>query len=989
MNLRHRSARFAGFLVSSALLAFGPGAALAQTTAPAAADAVKPADTAVEGAAIELSPFKVVTEKDNGYRATNSISGTRLNSAIKDLPMPLEVITEKFLRDTGSTDLRQSLRYSAGIQLQSQNDQGSPGGAYQGPGGVNNPEGATANPNNTTIKIRGYVTDTVLRDGYRRQFATDSINIGRVEVIRGPAALLYGIGNFGGIVNYLPKEPEHKARGETSFLFGNFGLLRGSIDVTGPLSDTLMTDYRVTAAYETAHDYTQYYKQKHYFVAPVLTFKPSKNTEIIVDLEQGKKWEDGVGFKQIRAVAGVGINNDQNEHGGFVTFPGTNPRLFRWSGPDTYYNTSATNARFQVTQKIAEGLSLLAGYNYSKVKTDNLDVQGNFRQSAGPANLRGNVLLSPIDQVNGDSSGNVTAGIAPNAIFEYGWGYHRGNTTRDQTRIDLTYHFKLFEGGKKWMRMDNTFLVGDTIESNKASNYNTGTTQNVYNYKSPTDLTPIRFGAGVKDNGTAAGSAGDVPMVPFNDSTSKSKNHGDYAVYQGKFLDNLVTIVSGVRRDKNSLDVTNTNLLPGGTKTTTSSPSVTHDTTQNGISVAIPGFRAVSVYALRAGGIQPNFAGNIDVNGKAMGPVLAKSKEFGVKVDLFDGRLSGTVSSFKIKRSGSPVLYWWAPTTNHITFNPNKDIIYNVNEFVPTSRGGPTYNNGAVDANLAKWNAGFAAGAIYQKNGNWYFNGSKPEGAAFLDAVFDFTKANGGWPGWMYNLDSETNNQWGSIATAAGQPVEYVSTEDSSKGWDAQIMWTPNKNLQVLATYAHVQRVIDSAGKWAKYPYPQDRWAVWYFPNSDWGLAGRPIEKVYSDTTHPATQGPDTSTWTGIGFGSGERQDDTPEHQVSVWANYQFTEGSLKGFSFGAGGYWESPREYMSGVTHGGGQFITDKNGKRVILSTAARKNVDIMLHYNFKFDGHDCSVQANVYNLLDDQKRYGLIYSAPRSTHVEFVYRF
>jgi outer membrane receptor for ferric coprogen and ferric-rhodotorulic acid len=60
-----------------------------------------------------------------------------------------------------------------------------------------------------------------------------------------------------------------------------------------------------------------------------------------------------------------------------------------------------------------------------------------------------------------------------------------------------------------------------------------------------------------------------------------------------------------------------------------------------------------------------------------------------------------------------------------------------------------------------------------------------------------------------------------------------------------------------------------------------------------------------------------------------------------------------------------------------------------VILSTAARKNVDLMLRYAFKLDSHDCSVQLNVSNLLDDQKRYGLIYSAPRSAHIEFDYKF
>ncbi|TVR51353.1 MAG: hypothetical protein EA425_07280 [Puniceicoccaceae bacterium] len=57
-----------------------------------------------------LSPFVVSTEGDRGYRATNTISGSRLNTAIKDIPMPIEVITEEFMRDVGAKNLRDSLR---------------------------------------------------------------------------------------------------------------------------------------------------------------------------------------------------------------------------------------------------------------------------------------------------------------------------------------------------------------------------------------------------------------------------------------------------------------------------------------------------------------------------------------------------------------------------------------------------------------------------------------------------------------------------------------------------------------------------------------------------------------------------------------------------------------------------------------------------------------------------------------------------------------
>ena len=971
MNNKQSSVLRAGLLVCSALLGFWPAVARAQVAA-------KPADAAAKVAAadeetIVLSPFKVSTEKDKGYQATNSVSGSRLNTAIKEIPMPIEVITEKFLRDTGSNDLRMGLRYSAGILLQTQNDQGKPGGvAYQGPGGVNNPEGATANPNQTTIKIRGYITDTVLRDGFRRQAGTDTVNIARVEVVRGPAALLYGIGNFGGIVNYLPKTPESKARGEYTLSLGSNSFKRTSIDVTGPASNTWDLNYLVTAVYQDTKDYTQYKKESHNFISPVFSFKPTKTTEVIVDYEKGTQRQAGVGFKQIRGVAGVGINSDQNEHGGFVVFPGTNARTFRWSGPDTYYNSQADNLNLKLTQQLMENMVLLAGYNRSNNDFQSRDVQGNFISAIGPSSLRSTVILTGIDQVRGDSSGNVPFGPSPNQIFQYGWNDTDGKVARAQSRIELNYSFKLFEKSSKWLHINSSLLAGHSEERDGNVTRYTGALDNVFNFKSPADLTPLRFGKGTQDNGTAAGLAGDAAMLLKTRSDSTSWNRGDYFVYQGRFLNDRVTVVSGIRRDANNTNVTLNNYV-AKTNTTSKSLVQVDRTPQNGVSIQIT--RALSIYALKAGGIQPNFDGRIDVNGTAMGPIQAKSKEVGMKIDLFNGKITGTISAYKIKRTGTPILYWWAPTTNRVTFDPKKPIVYQVpgDTLIPPG--------GSYAAAVAVGNATPGQG-IWSVNGTQFANGSSTSGAAYLDAIFDYTKANGGWPGWFYSqTPGITNNSWNSIAGGSG-PLEYVSAEDSSKGWDAQLMFSPTKNLQIIATYAHVTRVIDSAGQWAKYPYPEDRWAVWYFPNSDWGLANRPLATVYTDPKN-------TSSWTGVGFGSGERQDDTPEHQVSLFGNYSFSDGRLKGLTVGAGGYWESPREYMSGVTHGGGQFITDKNGKRLILSTASRHNLDLFIKYDFGFSNHAASVQLNVSNVLDDQKRYGFIYSDPRTMRLEFDYKF
>jgi len=76
--------------------------ALAQEADPASSD-----EEVSEGI-VTLSVFNVDASQDQGYRATNSISGTSLNTAIQDLPMPLEVITAEFVDDLAATDFKET-----------------------------------------------------------------------------------------------------------------------------------------------------------------------------------------------------------------------------------------------------------------------------------------------------------------------------------------------------------------------------------------------------------------------------------------------------------------------------------------------------------------------------------------------------------------------------------------------------------------------------------------------------------------------------------------------------------------------------------------------------------------------------------------------------------------------------------------------------------------------------------------------------------------
>src|ERR1017187_2785531 len=181
------------------LPAIASAQASSSSTTPSTGSTVSPAPEVV------LDPFTVSTSQDKGYAATNEISGSRVDTPIKDIPISIDVITSQFISDIGATDLRSALAYQAGIMTTTQNDLENTGGTLGGPygqGGVNNPQGVTANTNQSQFKIRGFITGNTLRDGFLRLSGVNAVNIDRIEVVFRPNTLLYGTGNFGGVVDY-------------------------------------------------------------------------------------------------------------------------------------------------------------------------------------------------------------------------------------------------------------------------------------------------------------------------------------------------------------------------------------------------------------------------------------------------------------------------------------------------------------------------------------------------------------------------------------------------------------------------------------------------------------------------------------------------------------------------------------------------------------------------------------------------------------------
>jgi outer membrane receptor protein involved in Fe transport len=982
-----RSARQAGSSLSLAALFLlslqGYAQQAGDTKAPDTAATPK-ADEQV----IQLSPFKVTTDKDKGYRATNTTSGTRLNTAIKELPIPIEVITDAFIKDTAATDLRQSLRYSAGIQLQTQTDWGASFSyGSTNPGGANNPEGSSANPNQSVVKIRGYTTEATLRDGFRRQNSTDAVNLARVEVIRGPNALLYGVGNFGGVVNYLVKQPENKAGGSYSLEIGSYNFKRATLDYTGPISDTV--SYRLTGAFQDTKNNTDFYKENHFFVSPVITWKPFAGTEITIDTEYGKQNQAGIGFQDLRAVP-TGYPNHVDAYGAdFYQIPGKNIKNVRWSGPDTYNKSEAANFLVKLDQKITDDLHLNVGVDRSTFRYDQRDVAASFASvsSNTPAWAIGTITYRGLVP----TQAGIPTGPQPSTII-YQWGLSTESDKHDQIRADLNYNHTIFESNK-WLKVENTFLGGVNYTNETHEYILRGTAYDRDNYKNPNDYSPFRFG--IQPNGSA-----DYPMYDNRHIKDITQDAATYAVYQGKLLDGWVTLIAGIRKDRSWNkdwhynpqwgESVNSNGVHRQNQGSDSKPVAQYgapskDTThQYGIDLKLIRDGSLSLYAMSAEASEPNYSGVKDFSGNLLQSSLGKDKEIGLKFDLFNGRVSGTVSKFQITRTrvgiGNAGGIWWAPTNAaNLTFNPNKNIVYQINDLNPANNGW----NSAVVASTAQWNAAVAAGTIYQATNssgatNWYVNASSTTGAALMDAVFAnaVSTHSTGWWGWIYSFDNLTNeattdyNGQSPPGPTGGQSVPLGS--DRASGWDAQILLSPTDNLQIALSYSHITKVVLNSSAWIKYPYPQDRWAIWYAP-IDWADGGSPASARY---TNPA----DTSTH--ISFGNGLPLDDTPKDEFNAWLNYQISkDSSLHGLVFGIG------------LNHEGEGTIyptyfsqkRDANGNVITLNSKSKTLYNAMARYEFKVHGHDASVQLNIENLANNTDYYGLIPNSPRKWYLTY----
>lgn len=237
-------------------LALLPLIALAQTQ-PAAPETV------------EMPTFTVSTSQDKGYRATNSVSATRVDTPIKDLPFAITAFTEQFITDIGARELVDIANFAPGVTS----------GAKEFTQG------------NNRYSIRGFDGDvTPQRNGFIGNRYVDAGNIQRVEVVKGPASLLYGQITPGGTVNYITKRPVEKSFTLLRLQAGTDNYLRADLDVNHA-ADNGRFQARMVAAMENGFEWTDPGESRSTLLAPSLAINVTKNSRLILDYERYRRRE--------------------------------------------------------------------------------------------------------------------------------------------------------------------------------------------------------------------------------------------------------------------------------------------------------------------------------------------------------------------------------------------------------------------------------------------------------------------------------------------------------------------------------------------------------------------------------------------------------------------------------------------------------------------------------------------------------------------------
>lgn len=572
----------------------GPEPAASQAPRPLAPDNPRPVFPAASrkpgqgDEIVVLSPFEVLSDSDLGYRAANSVSATRIALPIRQLPMTVSAFTEAFIEDQKAYDLYDIVKWAPGVHQ----DNVSPQGWVR-------------------YNIRGFTSAAVQRNGFGSFRFIDTTNIARVEVVKGPASLLYGQINPGGVINYITKRPEARPRVQVTASAGDRGYTRAVVDATGPVPGTRgKLLYRAIAMSEDIQQFQVLAHGKKHLFAPSLTFNFSDHTMLTVDFEHFERLEDML-------TGGVILIYDD----GIPTVP--YPRLpwdFSYAGAGDFQDFISDAFSAEFTTRIGERLNLRATY---------LDAYWDMEWRATGQGGTGLLPQPFIDHYYPPGAGLTSAhAMYRRNRWEHQWGGER------TAQIDALSRFEI--GGVQLTALAGYKRNFDTrLRGVQKNNPNVAGSPF---YLKPWDLrNPLTWDRAVP--------FGLESLVLAANARSSSDGSSLFGVITATALDERLRLLGGYARHELHNDPTY-NFVAG---TMTSATHRAADVPQAGALLELTKGLGAFISYSESFLANTNMLRVNNVPTTPASPSLGRGWEAGLKLDLLDGRFSGTISAYRVQ----------------------------------------------------------------------------------------------------------------------------------------------------------------------------------------------------------------------------------------------------------------------------------------------------------------------------------------------------
>lgn len=222
------------------------------------------------------------------YYSPKALTATKTDTPVMETPASIQVIPKKIMDDQQAYNVKEAVKNVSGVQM------------------------STSPTSYENFVIRGFdASGSVYKNGIRQDsFAEETANLQSIEVLKGPAGMLYGRIEPGGLINLQTVRPLDTPYYSLQQQFGSYDFYRTTLDATGPITDDKSLLYRLNFAYRDNKSFRDLSYLDRIFLAPSLTWRISDRTTANILLEyQNDEFRNDYGFPAVgRRPANLPIN---------------------------------------------------------------------------------------------------------------------------------------------------------------------------------------------------------------------------------------------------------------------------------------------------------------------------------------------------------------------------------------------------------------------------------------------------------------------------------------------------------------------------------------------------------------------------------------------------------------------------------------------------------------------------------------------------------